>query len=360
LVEWLAGNRIKGTSTERTAGTPEVPEVPAISGGWKEIGRASVTSGDTINVTSLADKKYLMVLGCGIGSGNVALISRFNSDTGNNYNNRYNSNGGTDATSGTNDRLFTNGSGSSPQEFSVFYVANKSNKEKLLVGHNVNNASTGANNLPQRREYANKWANTSSAISSLNVFNSDSGDFASGSEVVVLGYDPDDTHTTNFWEQLANVTTSSSADFFSSGTITAKKYLWVQAYVKQASPYSTGLQFNSDTANNYAVRFSGNGNSDSTAGTNTWKCAMNYSSLAGGGYFMNAFIINNASKEKLVIAQTSENSSTGAGTAPNRLESAGKWANTSDQITSIQIRKESGAGGGQIQSGSFIKVWGSN
>ena len=79
----------------------------------------------------------------------------------------------------------------------------------------------------------------------------------------------------------------------------------------------------------------------------------------GGGYFMNAFIINNASKEKLVIAHTTENSSTGVN-VPNRLESAGKWANTSDQITSIQIRKESGAGGGQIQSGSVIKVWGSN
>ena len=351
-VTYHSGRRIQATQADFDG-------TPAVFGGWKEIGRASVTSGDTINVTSLADKKYLMVLGCGIGSGNVALISRFNSDTGNNYNNRYNSNGGTDATSGANDRLFTNGSGSSPQEFSVFHVANKSNKEKLLVGHNVNNATAGAGTAPQRREYSNKWANTSSAISSLNVFNSDSGDFASGSEVVVLGYDPDDTHTDNFWEELANVELSSSADFFSSGTITAKKYLWLQTYIKQASPYSTGLQFNSDTANNYAFRYSGNGNSDAT-GTSTWKCAFNYSSLAGGGYFMNTFIINNASKEKLVIAHTTENSSSGAGTAPNRIESTGKWANTSDQITSIQIRKESGAGGGQLQSGSFIKVWGSN
>ena len=76
--------------------------------------------------------------------------------------------------------------------------------------------------------------------------------------------------------------------------------------------------------------------------------------------FSAEFWINNASKEKLVIAHTTENSSSGAGTAPNRIESTGKWTNTSDQITSIQIRKESGAGGGQLQSGSFIKVWGSN
>ena len=356
MVEWLAGNRIKGTSTERTAGTPEVPEVPAISGGWKEIGRASVTSGDTINVTSLADKKYLMVLGCGIGSGNVALISRFNSDTGNNYNNRYNGNGGTDAVSGANDRLFTNGSGSSPQEFSVFYVANKSNKEKLLVGHNVNNASTGANTAPQRREYANKWANTSSAISSLNVFNSDTGDFASGSEVVVLGYDPDDTHTTNFWEPLADVTLSSTGDNLSSGTFTAKKYLWIQTYISDTGGQdSVNMTFNNDTGNNYAFRRNNDGGTDATTAPSS-HITLNSSEVTED-LFSNIFIINNSSNEKLVIGHTIQNHTLGAGTAPKRKEFVGKWTNTSSQITEIDFDNDSN---GNYDTNSFIKVWGSN
>jgi hypothetical protein len=342
-MSYLDSKRIIGTNTQRVG-------ADAISGGWKEIGRASVTSGDTINVTSLADKRYLMVLGCGIGSGNVALISRFNSDTGNNYNNRYSSNGGADATSGANDRLFTNGSGSSPQEFSVFHVANKSNKEKMLVGHNVNNATAGAGTAPQRREYANKWANTSSAISSLNVFNSDSGDFASGSEVVVLGYDPDDTHTDNFWELLDD-SSWSSGDNWTSGTFTAKKYLWVQFYTEGGAG-SSYFRFNGDSGNNYSNRYSINGGSDSTIASQP----ESYLGAIDGLSFHNLFIINNASNEKLFTHQRVSRSSAGAGTAPTRNEGAGKWANTSNQITSITVTT---AGGGNLTAGN-MKVWGSN
>jgi len=349
-ITYHSGRRIQGTQADFDG-------TPAVQGGWKELARTSVTSGDSIDVTSLADKRYLMVLGCGIGSGNVALISRFNSDTGNNYNNRYSSSGGADSTSGANDRLFTNGSGSSPQEFSVFYVANKSNKEKLLVGHNVNNASTGAGTAPQRREYSNKWANTSSAISSLNVFNSDSGDFASGSEVVVLGYDPDDTHTTNFWEQLADVTLSSASDTLSSGTITAKKYLWVQTYVKATGgTVEPDSRFNSDSGSNYADRYNINGGSDAT-GTSISQ-GVRGSGVAYRAFF-NDFIINKADKEKLVIRHVVYPTVSGAGTAPSRRETVGKWANTSDQITSIDWVDNSGSGA-QMNTGSFVKVWGSN
>ena len=350
-VKWVAGNRIEGTSADRTTGTPAIP---VVSGGWKEIGRTSVTSGDSIDVTSLADKRYLMVLGCGIGSGNVALISRFNSDTGNNYNNRYNSNGGSDATSGANDRLFTNGSGSSPQEFSVFYVANKSDQGKLLVGHNVNNATAGAGTAPQRREYASKWVNTSSAISSLNVFNSDTGDFASGSEVVVLGYDPDDTHTDNFWEELADVSLSSSATSIDTTAFTAKKYLWIQYHTTQQSATANGLlqvgNSTIDTGSNYSWRRSIDGGTDGTfTGQSSIAVSPNQENFA------NVFVINNASQEKLFIAHSVEAPTAGAGTAPERTEVVGKWANTSNQINRIQLGSS-----GTFASGSFIKVWGAN
>lgn len=328
-------------------------------GGWVELARTTLGSaGDTIAVSSLADKRYYMIL-CDLQqvTSNIRSATRLNGDTGSNYATRDSENGGADSTaSGT--YIKNSGSLTSPM-FNVQYLANLSSKEKLLQSWNIGRSNAGAGTAPERMEAVGKHAQTSNPISTIAQYNDQGGSYDTNSEVVVLGWDPADTHTTNFWEQLADVSLSSSADFFSSGTITAKKYLWLQTYIKQASPYSTGLQFNSDTANNYAFRYSGNGNSDATI-TSTWKCASNYSSLAGGGYFMNAFIINNASNEKLVIAQTSENSSSGAGTVPNRLESAGKWANTSDQITSIQMRKEAGAGGGQLQSGSLIKVWGSN
>ena len=74
-------------------------------------------------------------------------------------------------------------------------------------------------------------------------------------------------------------------------------------------------------------------------------------------FFHNIFIINNASNEKLCICNTTMDSATGAGTATNRYEQVFKWANTSDQITEIDIDNTTGS---VDISNSFIKVWGSN
>jgi hypothetical protein len=69
------------------------------------------------------------------------------------------------------------------------------------------------------------------------------------------------------------------------------------------------------------------------------------------------FIINNSANEKLVIGHTVDQNTAGAGTAPDRLESVAKWANTSDQITEIDVTNTSG---GSFDTGSIIKVWGSD
>ena len=49
------------------------------------------------------------------------------------------------------------------------------------------------------------------------------------------------------------------------------------------------------------------------------------------------------------------NNASGAGNAPNRFESVGKWANTSSQINVIQMLEDDGFTFG---TDSFIKVWG--
>ena len=59
MVEWLAGNRIRGTSAERTTYSWIYQDV----GGWKEVGRTTLGSaGTTIDVSSLPDKRYLMMV----------------------------------------------------------------------------------------------------------------------------------------------------------------------------------------------------------------------------------------------------------------------------------------------------------
>ena len=75
MVEWLAGNRIRGTSAEK----PALALPSGSVGGWKELGRVNASVGE---VTGLADKRYLMVLGHHIqGSGNSGLGLQINGDT---------------------------------------------------------------------------------------------------------------------------------------------------------------------------------------------------------------------------------------------------------------------------------------
>ena len=357
MVEWLAGNRIKGTSTERTAGTPAVP-ADVTQGGWKELARTTLGSvGDTISVASLPEKRYYMVLGDVTASGYIIYNSRFNSDTGNNYASRKSNNGGADATSTSTSRIDQTDSGAQVGSFVVGYFTGKSDKTKLWQGNTAENSATGAGNAPSRVEAVGKWANTSDAVSSYQAYNSHSGDYASGSEVVVLGWDESDTHTTNFWEQLADVSLSSAGDVLSSGTFTAKKYLWVQAFID-----SNGGNVNDafrcgngsvDTSGNYSYRFSTNGGADSTS---TSQNDIGDFSNISNGQFINMFIVNNASNEKLIICDIIEGK-TGAGTAPTRLEIAGKWANTSDQINVVEWRNPAS---NDYSTKSFIKVWGSN
>jgi hypothetical protein len=143
-----------------------------------------------------------------------------------------------------------------------------------------------------------------------------------------------------------------------SGTIPAKKYLWVQAYLKIASGTvdSNLWRFNADTGNNYAARYSRDGATD---GANASISHMNINFGAGtrNNQLINMFIINNSANEKLVTGSGISQGASGAGTAPNRLEFSPKWANTSSQITSIQCTQGNAL---NFESGTIMKVWGSD
>jgi len=346
-----AGRRIQGTQADFDG-------TPAVSGGWKEIGRTSLGSaGDTISVGSLSDKRYYMVLQDLVqDTSNINSGYRLNGDSGSNYSFRRQQNGGADGTDINQASLTINGGGNyTAGIFAVGYWANLSSKEKLQIGHSVYGA-TGAASAPMRSESAGKWTNTSNPISTIAGYNSSGGNYATGSEVVVLGWDPDDTHTDNFWEELSSTTTSSAGDTLSSGTISAKKYLWVQATYKNngAADINAGPRFNSDSGNNYSSRYSLNGGAD-TARTSRNKCDTESGSQEHK--FCNMFIINNASNEKLVITHVVTNNGSGSGNAPQRWESVSKWANTSSQITQIDFDQ---LDAGDYAAGAELRVWGAN
>ena len=353
---YQAGRRVQGTNVDRVGQS-------AVSGGWKELGRTTLGSaGDTIDVSSLANKRYYMVLTTNIASGIIDARFRLGNgsvDTGSNYARRGSENGASDVTGTGNDSLLIpyaeNGN---THFFGVHYFANKSDKEKLLVGNTVDEYATGSGNAPARFENAGKWSNTSDVIDVIRNYNAQSGSFDTNSEMVVLGYDPDDTHTDNFWEELADVTLGSDASEISSGTITAKKYLWVQVYFQNASNSNDVLvRFNNDTgAANYAFRHSINYGSDTTLTATSSIKLIDRNAASDTGRFVNFFAINHSARNKLLIAHGTEEETSGAGNPPTSNECVGKWSCEPCQITEIDCFTESG----NIRSGARLKVWGSN
>jgi len=327
-------------------------------GGWVELGRTTLGSAsDTITVSSLADKRYYMILSDLQSSGQIEgrfRLGNSSADTGSNYAARYSTNGSADSTATSQSSIF--GMDNNNPLFLTSYIANLSSKEKLGIHHTIGQNTAGAT-APLRNEVVSKWVNTSNPLDVIQQYNAQSGSFNTNSEVVVLGWDPDDTHTNNFWEELASVNTT-SGDNLSSGTITAKKYLWIQMYMKYTSTGGVLHEtFNNDTGNNYASRDSYDGGAD---GTSTSAAHIDWDRGVQDTYwFINQFIINNASNEKLCIGHQIriDSTETGSGVAPHRSERVDKWANTSNQITEIDF--DNTTAGIDISNG-WLKVWGSD
>ncbi len=322
----------------------------AAVGGWVELDRTTLGSaGDTIDVTSLADKRYYMVLTDKIGTANSTPAIRLNSDGSTNYATRESSNGAADATAVSGTHAGTSIPATGLPAFVVQYIANLSAEEKLIQGWGVNQNTAGAANAPTRRERVSKWVNTSDTIDEITQFNPDTGNFSIGAQVVVLGWDPADVHTTNFWEELASVSGDGTSTTLTSGTITAKKYLWTQLYTDEST--SAVMRFNSDSGTNYARRGSVNGAADFTVANATGSSNLPSSNEAFG----NCFIINNSANEKLAISHAIDQNTAGAANGPTRKEETFKWTNTSTQITNISWIKT-----GNWSSQAILKVWGSN
>jgi hypothetical protein len=325
------------------------------AGGWVELGRHVLGStASEVFVDSLPDKRYYMVLYEDKGEASAqARLLRYNSDSGSNYANRVSTNGASDTTQNTQTQHNGfNGNNTTPQ-FNVWYIANLAGKEKLLTSQGVMQS-----NPPARVEYAGKWANTSDAINRIGVIQN-AGVHGVGTTITVLGWDPADTHTSNFWEELAS-------DDWVSGTslptvsFTAKKYLWVQFFTSGgiggdgANRVSVRVGNGSvDTGSNYAFRNSENGGTDSTE-TSTDRFLTHTGNKKN---FTNMFIVNNSANEKLAMYHTSEGSGTGASSATSRIEGVGKWSNTSSQINRISVFDYTG--GNSFNAGT-IKVWGSD
>jgi len=361
-IKYLDANRIRGTATERTAlsGTTSPPQTS-----WKELGRTTLGSGTAeVDVTGLAVKDNLMILYYGTGSNTNDAFVNFNNDEGANYANRYSRDGGSDSTDTSASVGLRIEQGQTTPQFSVMYVRNIAAKEKLVTGETISQMATGSgvSGLPTRQEFVGKWANTSNAITQVTLDRA-SGTFDSGSEVVVLGCDDDEADSgTNFWQGLADVTSTSASSSLSTGVFTAKKYLWFQVSFTSTSGSADFIMQNGngsiDTGYSpgYSMKYNINGGSTGVSNGNNHHdggMALNYQN----GGFLNCYAINVANKEKLFIPHRIDLNSLSAGDVPRRGEGSNKWANSSVQINIMSYEKLSSQ---TVAAGSTFRVWGSD
>lgn len=158
-------------------------------GFWEELARTTLGSAsDTISVQNIPARKYLEVHIYTLGSGTVTQIMRFNNDSGSNYTRRYAQNGATDVSDVSQSSVPLTAGDTNNPTLGVFHILNVSAVEKQIYGQLVI-GSTGASTATNKLEYGAKWVNTSSQISRIDVINTNTGDFAIGSEIIVLGHD---------------------------------------------------------------------------------------------------------------------------------------------------------------------------
>ena len=163
-------------------------------GGWTELARTTLGSSNAnINISSIPDKRYYMLLSGidlgGAGTGGGMRLGSGSADTGSNYAFRASGDGAADIAYANRVDAHWVGGYTDSAELYVTYIANKSDKEKLVLSHRVYGI-TGAGTAPKRNEFVGKWTNTSNPLDYINYYQGGSDTFDSGSELVLLGWDP--------------------------------------------------------------------------------------------------------------------------------------------------------------------------
>lgn len=154
---------------------------------------------------------------------------------------------------------------------------------------------------------------------------------------------------------IKQTTLTTTASTITVDNLPARKFLKVIYATLGSGAISTSFRLNGDSGANYSYRYSLNGAADTTAVSQTAGGGppLNTDAFAKYGYMD---ILNIASTEKICVAHTVEQAGTGAATAPARSTIVNKWANTSNQISSIGFTTPTN----NYAAGSAITVIGSD
>lgn len=157
---------------------------------WEELGRTTLgVAGDTISVAAFAGRNHLKVLLYGVATGGtISAAITLNGDTGANYAQRSATNDASDAssTSATSFGVFP-ATAAYPQ-YAEMEILNIASREKLIFTQSMTQNVSGAGNLPARYYATAKWVNTSAQVTTITATNGGTGDYAIGSEMIILGH----------------------------------------------------------------------------------------------------------------------------------------------------------------------------
>ena len=141
------------------------------------------------------------------------------------------------------------------------------------------------------------------------------------------------------WGKAGSTTTTATGDSIDSGTITASKTNQYMSHIITSSTFGVYDRYNDVSSGSlYHGRYETNGTTDQTFQANQIYSMLDNSggtSMSAGDYFNVIYQVNIATEEKLIIGHSIMASGTGAGTSPKRNQYVAKFANTTDQITSV-------------------------
>jgi len=210
----------------------------------------------------------------------------------------------------------------------------------------------GAAQVTFRNESAGKCIEATDPIDEFNYENNGSGSYDINSQLVVLGLDPLDTHTDNFWKLIATDTLTTTDSNVQLTLSPVRKYLWIQAYMKPTATLVPWLRFNNvSTGTVYTHTHSNNG------GTNTSTASQNQIVIGTSEsvpQFVNILIVNPTDKEKIVTSHTVSQNTAGEANTPDRRETVSKYANNSTQINEVDFVSSTSS----FAAGSEFRVWG--
>lgn len=161
------------------------------------------------------------------------------------------------------------------------------------------------------------------------------------------------------WAKNGTTTLSSASDTLDVTGFTASETMQtLQHGILNSSSLklTTRGNLNGDTGNNYAYRTKDNGGTEENGGSiSYWRIGAGLNPT-GGDNFIVSYMVNISGEEKLMLSWINNSNASGAGNAPQRGETACKWANT-DQVTDID---QANVGNGDYDTDSNLTVLGTN